>query len=90
MKKAKTKLAQPVYLVITSNQDGDTEIHVFCDQKEAQKKSKELGKEIGGDGEVGVKVKIVSEGVISLSPWLDPKSDCGSVSVLELTGGYEE
>jgi hypothetical protein len=87
--KKKTNLAQPIYLVIWCNADCDQQIYVFCDEKEAKAKSKELERELGGNGEVGVRIKLVSEGCIDLD-WDNPISTCGKATPLSLGGEYEE
>ena len=60
--KKKTKLAQPIYLVMWIDLDGGGQIFAFCDAKEAKAKIKELERDLGGGGEVGVSIKLVSEG----------------------------
>ena len=87
--KKSTNLAQPIYLVMWFDGDVEGQIFVFCDAKEAKAKIKELERNLGGNGEVGVSIKLVSEGCIDLD-WASPISNCGKVTPLTLVEKYEE
>ena len=94
--KKKTKLAQPIYLVMwIDGNDGVGQIFSFCDAKEAKAKIKELERNLGANGEFGVSTKLVSEGCIDFD-WssghgvANTVSNCGKVTDLVLVGNGDE
>jgi hypothetical protein len=94
--KKKTKLTQPIYLVVwIDGGDGVGQIFAFCDVKEAKAKIKELERSLGANGEVGVSIKLISEGCIDLD-WssghgvANTVSNCGKVTSLALVGNGDE